>query len=146
MRELDRRNPRKNNRAHAYGDLVDLIMLEERLSGRSQQIDGSIATPFGAAFAQTGAYTDPARQLLGAEQEAWLFERLRNSPAKWKFLGQGVMFAQLKVPGYGLPNAQGGGLFLNSDQWDGYQPARNRVYDVITSSSTCTSAATCCWT
>jgi alkaline phosphatase D len=131
VREVDPANPRKNNRAYAYGDLVDLIMLEERLGARSRQIDGSIATPFGAAFTQTGAFTDPARQLLGAEQEAWLFNRLRTSSAKWKMLGQGVMFAQLKVPGYGLPNAAGGGLFLNSDQWDGYQPARDRVYEVI---------------
>jgi phosphodiesterase/alkaline phosphatase D-like protein len=80
---------------------------------------------------QTGAFLDPARQLLGTTQEAWLFDKLRNGTAKWKMLGQGVMFAQLKVPGYGLPNAQGGGLFLNSDQWDGYQPARDRIFDVI---------------
>ena len=131
VREVDRTNPRKNNRAYAYGDLVDLIMLEERLGARSQQIDGSIPTPFGNAFTQTGAFADPTRQLLGAEEEAWLFNRLRTSPAKWKFLGQGVMFAQLKAPGYGYPNAYGGGLFLNSDQWDGYQPARDRVYDVL---------------
>jgi alkaline phosphatase D len=131
VREVGPSNLRKNNRAYAYGDLVDLIMLEQRVSGRSQQIDGNIPTPFGPAFTQTGAFADPARQLLGAEQENWLFTRLRTSPAKWKFLGQGVMFAQLKAPGYGLPNAAGGGLFLNSDQWDGYQPARDRVYDVI---------------
>ena len=39
------------------------------------------------------------------------------------------MFAQLKVAA--APNAAGGGVFLNSDQWDGYQPARDRVYSVI---------------
>jgi alkaline phosphatase D len=39
------------------------------------------------------------------------------------------MFAQLKA--VGAPNAQGGGLFLNPDQWDGYQPARDRLYSVI---------------
>ncbi len=131
VRMLDSQQPRKNNRAYAYGDLADLIMLEERLGSRSQQLEGSIATPFGAAFAQSGAFVDPARQLLGAQQESWLFERLRSSPAKWKLLGQGVMFAQLKVPGTGRPNSQGGGLFLNADQWDGYQPARDRVYEAL---------------
>ena len=135
VRELDPANPRKDYRAYAFGDLADLIMLEERLGARAKQIDGSIATPFGAAFTQTGAFADPSRQLLGAEEEAWLFDRLRTSPARWKLLGQGVMFAQLKVPGYGLPNAAGGGLFLNSDQWDGYQPARNRVYEVLQGSA-----------
>jgi alkaline phosphatase D len=39
------------------------------------------------------------------------------------------MFAQLK--GVAAANSAGGGVFLNSDQWDGYQPARNRIYDII---------------
>ena len=28
-------------------------------------------------------------------------------------------------------NADGGGRFINADQWDGYQPARDRVYAVL---------------
>lgn len=131
VREVDTSNPRRNNRSYAYGDLADLVLLEERLGARSQQLEGSISTPFGTAFTQTGAFLDPARQMLGTDEEQWLFDKLRTSPAKWKMLGQGVMFAQLKVPGYGLPNAAGGGLFLNADQWDGYQPARDRIYDVL---------------
>ena len=122
-------NLRRNNRSFAFGNLVDLIMLEERLGARSEQLEGNIPTPLGKGFMQTGAFADPARQLLGADEETWLFDKLRNSTAKWKVLGQGVMFAQLKLKG--APNALGGGVFLNSDQWDGYQPARNRVYDVI---------------
>lgn len=39
------------------------------------------------------------------------------------------MFAQLKLQG--APLAAGGGLFINTDQWDGYQPARDRVYDIL---------------
>lgn len=120
---------RKNNRAFAYGDLADLVMLEERLSNRSEQLKASVATPLGAGFVQTGSFADPTRTLLGAEQEAWLATHLRSPAARWKVLGQGVMFAQLK--GVAAANAAGGGVFLNSDQWDGYQPARNRIYDVI---------------
>lgn len=131
VRQVDPANPRRNNRSYAYGDLADLIMLEERLGARSQQLEGTISTPFGLAFTQTGAFLDPTRRLLGSDEEAWLSGKLRTSSAKWKMLGQGVMFAQLKVPGYGLPNTQGGGLFLNSDQWDGYQPARDRIYEVL---------------
>ena len=36
----------------------------------------------------------------------------------------------------GKPNADGGSIFVNPDQWDGYQPARNRVYDVIKGTTT----------
>ena len=131
VRPVDTTQPRKNNRAYAYGDLADLIMLEERLNARSEQIlTATHATPLGAGFAQSDpGFSDPTRTMLGSEEETWLADRLRSTPARWKMLGQGVMFAQLK--GVGAANAAGGGLFLNSDQWDGYQPARNRVYDVL---------------
>lgn len=131
VRPVDVSNPRKNNRYYAYGDLVDLIMLEERLNARSPQLLESVhATPFGAGFAQSDpAYADPTRQMLGTEEEDWLANRLRTTPSRWKMLGQGVMFAQLK--GVGAANAAGDGYFLNSDQWDGYQPARDRIYAML---------------
>jgi alkaline phosphatase D len=133
VRLLDPANPRRDNRAYAYGDLADLIMLEERLGARSEQLPMPIPLgPGQQGFLGLDAYVDPTRQLLGATEEAWLFDRLRTSPARWKMLGQGVMFAQLKA--VGRPNAapgSGGGIFLNSDQWDGYAPARDRVYDVL---------------
>jgi alkaline phosphatase D len=122
-------DPRRNQRAFRIGDLVELVMLEERLSARSQQLPATVPTPFGNGFVQTGEFLNPARTLLGAEQEAWLATRLRTSAARWKFIGQGVMFAQLKLQG--APLAVGGGVFVNSDQWDGYQPARDRIYDVL---------------
>jgi alkaline phosphatase D len=131
IRPVDPTDLRKNNRLFPYGDLADLVMLEQRLTGRSEQLPSALRpTPLGAGFAQSDpGFADPGRSLLGAGQEAWLADRLRTTPARWKMLGQGVMFAQLK--GVGLANAAGGGLFLNSDQWDGYQPARNRSYDVM---------------
>jgi alkaline phosphatase D len=128
VRTPDSGDLRRSQRAYAYGDLVDLIMLEERLGGRAAQLASNINHPDGY-FVQAGAYLDPSRQLLGADEESWLFNRLHTGTARWKMLGQGVMFAQLKVvPGAA---AAGGGVFLNSDQWDGYQPARDRVYAVL---------------
>lgn len=129
VRIPDATQPRRNQRAFAFGDLIDLVMLEERISARSKQLTATIPTPQGNVFAQTGAFADATRTLLGAEQEAWLAGRLRTSPARWKLIGQGVMFAQLKLQG--APLASGGGLFFNTDQWDGYQPARDRIYDIL---------------
>ena len=131
VRVADPSDLRRNQRSFRFGDLVELVMLEERLSARSQQLNGALrATPLGAGFAQSDStFADPARGLLGPDQEAWVASRLRSTPARWKLLGQGVMFAQLK--GVAAANAAGGGVFLNSDQWDGYQPARNRLYEVI---------------
>jgi alkaline phosphatase D len=132
VRITDPANLRKNNRNFVLGNLVDLIMLEARVNARSQQINRNVIS-FGN-FTQTGDYTDPSRQLLGTEEENWLATRLRGSTAKWKLVGQGVMFAQLKSVGGVL--ADGGGTFFNPDQWDGYQPARDRVYDIIKGGAT----------
>jgi alkaline phosphatase D len=127
VRVVDPANLRRNNRSFALGNLVDLVMLEERLNARSKQITRNAAGV--GSFTQAGELLDPARQMLGAEQESWLAARLRSSTAKWKLVGQGVMFAQLKaVPGV---VADGGGTFLNPDQWDGYQPARDRIFDIL---------------
>jgi alkaline phosphatase D len=143
VRPVDTTNPRKNNRAFNVGGLIDLILLEERLQSRSLQLPATVPAqsinpqlPAVTGFFQVGPFTDPNRTLLGAEQESWLANRLRTSSAKWKFLGQGVMFAQLKVVGTPVaPIVQSplpaGGLFLNPDQWDGYQPARDRLYAVL---------------
>lgn len=128
VRVVDPTAPRRNDRSYAFGNLVDLIMLEERVGARSEQLGTNIGSASGY-FTQTGAYADPTRRLLGATEKAWLFDKLRTSTAKWKMLGQGVLFAQLKA--VDAPNTAGGGVFLNSDQWDGYQPARNRIYDVL---------------
>ncbi len=127
LRVVDAAEPRKDYRSFAYGNLVDLMMLEERVGARSPQLPTN--TGIDGVFTQSGAFADPSREMLGSEQHAWLAGRLRSSTAKWKFIGQGVMLAQLKI----LPatNAAGGGRFINPDQWDGYQPARDRLYDVL---------------
>ena len=73
------------------------------------------------------ALADPKRSLLGAAQEAWLFDELRASQragSRWRMLGQQVLFTPLSIPG--LPVA-------NTDLWDGYAPARNRVFDLLAS-------------
>jgi alkaline phosphatase D len=130
VRELHPQQPRHDNRAFRFGNLAELVMLEERLGARSQQLDATVPIPgVGTGFFQTGAFLDPTRQMLGSTEEQWLADRLRGSNATWKFLGQGVMFAQLKA--VAAANAAGGGAFLNPDQWDGYQPARDRVYAIL---------------
>jgi alkaline phosphatase D len=133
VRVAGRRDARQQWRAFRLGDLMDLAMLESRLSARSQQLPATIPTPFGNGFAQAGPFADPNRTLLGPVQEAWLAQQLRRPGARWKFVGNQVMFAHLKLSG--APLAQGGGIFVNPDQWDGYQPARDRVYAVLRGSA-----------
>ncbi|HEX5687807.1 MAG TPA: alkaline phosphatase D family protein [Ideonella sp.] len=45
-------------------------------------------------------------------------------------LGHGVMFAQMKA--VGASNLLGGGVYcMSPDQWDGHQPARDRIYAAV---------------
>ncbi|WP_028937584.1 alkaline phosphatase D family protein [Pseudonocardia spinosispora] len=66
--------------------------------------------------------TDPARSLMGAEQEAWLQDGFARSTARWDVLGQQVFFSQCDL----TPGAARG---FNPDAWDGYVGCRDRVVD-----------------
>ncbi len=116
-------------RSLAFGDLAELIMLDER-SYRSQQVPGLS----GDIFVTDPAVADPNRTMLGAPQRAWFEERLAASTAQWKLLGNSVMFAPLVLADDpDVPElspvvrdllAEAGvapPVVLNSDQWDGYR-------------------------
>lgn len=90
-------------RSFAYGDLVDLIMLDTRNAGRAKQVKRD-----------DPALDDPERTLLGRDQEAWLEAQLGASRARWRLLGQQVMVS---------PFALG----KNLDSWEGYPAARERL-------------------
>jgi alkaline phosphatase D len=70
---------------------------------------------------------DPARSMLGMEQEAWLQSGLRESKARWNILAQQTLMAQsTQVPILG----EDGGRFW-TDGWDGYPAARQRLFDTL---------------
>jgi len=115
--------PQRIYRSFAVGSLADLIMLDTRLVGRDQQAAFKGGVP--SLPMDDPTIQDPRRTLLGFEQEAWLNTELSRSKARgatWRFLGQQVMMAQLSEPG------QFGANTLNPDQWDGYDPARRRLF------------------
>lgn len=98
-------------RTFNIGNLADLIMLDTRLEGRSEQVSLTDQT----------ALQDPNRTILGATQMQWFKDQLSNSTARWKIVGQQVMIAPLELAGF----------ILNADQWDGYQADRTRVVDHV---------------
>ena len=87
-----------------YGNLVDLIMLDERLAGRSPQADSINQANF----------KSPERSMLGKEQLNWFKDQLQNSNAQWKVIGNQVIFSKLDISALGWRGA------LNFDAWDGY--------------------------
>jgi alkaline phosphatase D len=70
---------------------------------------------------------EPARTMLGAEQEAWLSDGLASSQARWNIIAQQTLMAQnSQVP----VEKPGDGRFW-TDGWDGYPAARQRLFDSI---------------
>lgn len=114
IREFPYRPQSRIYRSFRFGDLAEIDMLDTRLVGREQQT------------ADLATINDPARQLLGVEQESWLLDRLYQSHrqgVQWKLLGQQVMMGQLSLDRGVNP--------YNTDQWDGYAAARTRLFDHI---------------
>ncbi|WP_193105931.1 alkaline phosphatase [Brachybacterium sp. FME24] len=60
------------------------------------------------------------RTILGMEQEAWVTQRLAESPATWNVLANGVVVAAV---------TEG-----HTDMWDGYPAARQRLLDAMATS------------
>lgn len=97
-------------RQYAYGDLLDIIMLDTRLAARTIQNGTEIVSE--------------QHTLLGDAQRQFLLQGLSQSKARWKFVAQQMTFAPIKVAP--LPESMGG-TFLNEDAWDGYRFDRNAV-------------------
>jgi alkaline phosphatase D len=151
-------DPGKTWRRFDFGTLVSLHMLDTRLAGRDRQLD--IASYVGVGGSFDGArfaaeVADPNRQLLGAEQTAWLQAQLQASTATWQVLGQQVLMGRMNIPapvalqqitvgayaalvqkaqtapGTLTPQEQATlaapSIPYNLDAWDGYAAARETV-------------------
>jgi alkaline phosphatase D len=67
---------------------------------------------------------DPARTMLGAQQEKWLLDGLGRSQARWNVLGNQV-FA------FEADHDAGESERYGMDTWDGYAAARQRLFDGV---------------
>ena len=143
--------------AYEVGDLATLFRLDTRIEGREEQFNfgriiagkqsGEEIAAALKSFAQ-GDYLQADRQLLGAEQEAWLtlgLKASRRAGKPWQVLVQQVLMGRLATPtnllealGEGAADyvrrrviaatlASRSGLPANMDAWDGYPAARDRV-------------------
>ena len=103
-------------RALRWGRLADIAVLDTR-SYRDDQPCGDING------APCPAVANPAAQVLGPEQERWLFDRLANTPATWKILAQQVPLMRRDL---GTTS-----LAISMDKWDAYPAARSRLLNHI---------------
>jgi alkaline phosphatase D len=101
-----------------WGNLARFFMLDGR-QFRSDQAcgDGNQKVP-------CGEWASPARTMLGAAQEKWLYDGLAGSRARWQVLGNQTMVAS-------LDNLAGPDVRHPMDMWSGYPVARDRLLRAI---------------
>lgn len=107
------RADQEHYRSFQFGDMAQIIMLDERLEGRTEPAEDttSIAT------------LPPGHTMLGEEQLSWFLNELEENNERWQLIGNQVVFSYLN---YGRPN-----INLNPDSWDGYPLERKEIVDFI---------------
>jgi alkaline phosphatase D len=103
-----------------WGDLATFHMLDTRQYRDDQACGDEIRSDCAERL-------DPARSLVGDEQERWLLNGFAQSRARWDLLGQQVFFSQVDL-------TPGPGRGFNPDAWDGYAANRDRVVAGIVNS------------
>jgi alkaline phosphatase D len=113
---------------YAFGDLVAFSVLDGR-QYRSREACARPAVGGGGHIefdTVCSERRDPHRSMLGATQEAWLFDGLARSRAQWNIIAQAVIMAQFqqRFP-QRVPSADAVGYW--TDAWDGYPASRDRL-------------------
>jgi len=143
-------------KSYQIGDLATLFKLETRITGRSAppNLEAAIKDKPDLAAAllefRDRVLRDPSRTLLGATQERWLEQSLRDSVAagtRWQVIAQQVVMGEIVAPqrvGEWLPEdapeflkrritaglaAARLGLPFNFDSWGGFPAARSRLLE-----------------
>ena len=83
-------DPLRIYRSFNFGNLLSLHMLDARVIGRD--------APLTRETYLAGAAADPNRQILGAEQAAWLTSQMQASNATWQVLGQQMLMGRMRIP------------------------------------------------
>ena len=107
-------------RTFNFGTLVDLIVTDERLYRDGPPCGSNIVGEryFSLGCGEMG---DASRSMLGLTQRQWFLDQLSGSQATWKIWANEVMLMQLKF----------GPVYIDLDQWDGYQQERNLILNAV---------------
>ena len=106
-----------------FGSLAEISLLD----GRQYRSREACQRPpsNGGGHLETDAscpeLRDATRSMLGAAQEAWLYDGLAHSPARWNVIAQDVLMAQLRE------HNRDNEVAYWTDDWNGYPAARTRL-------------------
>lgn len=126
-------------RSFRWGDLAELFLTDAR-----QYRDPEAGVFFNTTYYPGSMATLPGRTMFGTPQRDWLVDGLTTSTAVWKLFGNPVMMMPLRFIDLDTPVSRrlaphwppNAGVYLNGDQWDGYQAERRHILEAIESSGT----------
>ncbi len=108
-------NPGKSIiRSFSFGNLAQMWMLDGRLEGRTPQARGK----------DDPMLNSPDRHMLGEEQTEWLLNGMANSDARWKIMGNQVIFSPLHDSKVFDRRPD-----IRMDRWDGYPAEQQYIFD-----------------
>lgn len=112
---------------YAFGDLLNVHIIDGRQYRSREACNGKPDKGHGHLETNSACpeRLDASRSMIGMAQEAWLFDGLAKSRARWNLIAQDVMMAQLrqKVPT--------GEFAYWTDDWNGYPAGRSRLLQHI---------------
>ncbi|HVE02801.1 MAG TPA: alkaline phosphatase D family protein [Rhizomicrobium sp.] len=118
-----------------FGDLMRVDLIDGRQYRSREACYGDPAKKQGdggGGHQETPAHCpelmDPTRSMIGMTQEAWLFDGLARSKARWNVIANDVLMARLHQK-----NPAGEDAYW-TDGWDGYPPSRTRLMQHIAQS------------
>ena len=104
-------------RQFSWGDLLNLLVVD----GRQYRDDQACGDAVLSTQPACDEALDPARTMLGAEQEKWFSENINDTTKVWNVMANQTVMTDIRL----------GAAILNYDQWDGYAPDRNRILSDI---------------
>jgi len=122
----------------SFGDLADILALDTRqfrtdqpcgdLFGSTDPLSEPLGRALGRPLLCGDDLTAPDATMTGAAQQAWLFDQLSFSRAKWNLIAQQVMMMRWDLGSVTRP-VLGASLenLYNVDAWDGYPVQRDRI-------------------
>lgn len=112
-----------------FGDLINIQLLDGRQYRSREACYGPVDGGGGhmETLRHCPELAEPSRSLLGLEQEAWLYDQLQQSRARWNIIAQDVLMA----PFLEAQPAPEHGFGYATDRWDGYPAARRRLLQHI---------------
>ena len=124
----DPANPFRIWRTVRLGPLADLLLLDTRLAGRE--------APASDRRPVLGVRRRRDRALLDPAQWEWLESQLAGPGPRWTVVASQVVVAPIHLLAAGGAlgrrlGAVGGGLVVNSGQWDGYPAERERLLALL---------------